>query len=90
MQVIGPFKGEQLYTEIAESAGDTKASKIDKLADTDLLRSRERDVSAALKKLPDDHGAIRIIRSMPNQHPDIRKISSIIMHYIQRKPQDTE
>ena len=38
MQVIGPFKSEHLYTEIAESAGDTKASKIDKLADTGLLR----------------------------------------------------
>lgn len=90
MQVIGPFKSEHLYTEIAESGGDTKASKIDKLADTDLLRSRERDVSAALKKLPDDHGAIRIIRSMPNKRPEIKKISSIIVHYIQRKPQPTE
>ena len=90
MQVIGPFKSEHLYTEIAESAGDTKASKIDKLADTDLLRHRAIDVSAALKKLPDNHGAIRIIRSMKNTHPDIRKISSIIVDYIQRKPQDTE
>jgi len=90
MQVIGPFKSKYLYTEIAESAGDNKASKIDKLADTDLLRSRERDVSAALKKLPDDHGAIRIIRSMPNKHPEIIKISSIIVHYIQRKPPATE
>ena len=90
MQVIGPFKSEHLYKEIAESGGDTKASKIDKLADTGLLRHRVGEVSAALKKLPDDHGAIRIIRLMKNSHPEIKKISSIIVHYIQRKPQPTE
>ena len=88
LQIIGPFKSEQLYTR--ESSRDNIAQKIDKLASDSFLLHRKEEVSAALKKLPDDHGAIRIIRSMGNKVPKIMRISSIIVGNIDRQPKTTE
>ena len=48
---IGPFKNDKLY-----EGADTVKAKIEKIADTDYLRGRERDVA---RRIPEVSPAAR-------------------------------
>ena len=82
---IGPFKNDNLY-----EGADTVKAKIQKIADTDYLRGNEADVVRALSDLPDDHGAVRILRGLKNNRKTITAVANAVLRSVKRKEKEAE
>ena len=83
---LGQFKGEQFYLKEAES-------KIEKLADSDYLRHRKKDLVRAFAQLPKNHGAYKILTSLGDvkrtsktgAEPKLDQIAQAIMSKVKRR-----
>jgi len=83
---LGQFKGEKFYLEEAES-------KIEKLADSDYLRHRKKDLVRAFAQLPKNHGAYKILTALGDvkrtsktgAEPKLDQIAQAIMSKVKRR-----
>ena len=82
---IGPFKNDKLY-----EGADTVKAKIEKIADTDYLRGRERDIVSALSGLSDDSGVVRILRGLKNSSKTIKAVANAVLGATKRKEKEVQ
>ena len=78
---LGPFKGEAFYNE-QKAKGDP--TNIIKFADSDFLRARQKELKNAYTKLPQSHGARKIIDVLSGNIKQLTAVANAIMSKITR------
>ena len=78
LQVLGPFKSEKLYE-------DNINKKIQKFANNNYTQSNKQQLVKALSSLPNDHGAIRILRSIGNVDSKLVGVAIELFKTMQRR-----
>jgi hypothetical protein len=73
---LGPFKSDAFYKE--------GKANINKFADTDFLRGRQKELKDAYAKLPEKHGAINIIDALSGNVKQLTAVANAIMSKITR------
>ena len=78
LQVLGPFKSEKLYE-------DNINKKIQKFANNNYTQSNKQHLVKALSSLPNDHGAISILRSIGNVDSKLVGVAIELFKTMQRR-----